>query len=255
MINIKQIGDFNFSFCPNVEYVNPIEHFFNLQFEISLNLTNKIIDITPELNNFKDDLARKVAYKVAFKNHLRDWKIEYNQILSLKFPENYFDFLLSEKRKHQNKILESFPLDSNSLHAIFYKAWLEFGFAFSNYFYQKNPKQFAEKKYPELFYLNEDDSIDVIGDTNLTDGQMKSILTQRTNVVAKFLDNGRHWHCFLYTWNAINGKEIGNMPHIHYISSAFGRNITREGVLNELKNGKYNLPTMIHINYTREISE
>jgi hypothetical protein len=71
-----------------------------------------------------------------------------------------------------------------------------------------------------LFYLQEDNSLDIVGQTDVSEQEMRALINQRSVVVAKFLDKGRYWHCFLHTYRGILGKEIDNSPHIHYIISS-----------------------------------
>ena len=249
MLSTIKIGNYNLSYVGNAEFVNPIEFEFKNQFDSMLTLIQSMADILPILKNIPVVDPAKSVYRIAVKNHLKDWKEFYDEVISTLFPENYFDFLLCRKKKIQNTILESFPLNTYTLHAIIFKAFKQYGFLYSTYFFEKNLKEYDHKIYPDLIVLKDDNTVDVVGNTNLSVGEMKSIIKNRTNVVAKFLDKGNIWHCFLWTWDSIKGKEVGNIPHIHYISSAFGKHITRESVLKELAKGKYNLESMIHIKY------
>jgi len=86
-----------------------------------------------------------------------------------------------------------------------------------------------------------------VGDTNLTDGQLKELLIKRKKTIAKFLDKGDSWHCSFITYASLQGKDGWNQgqPHFHYISDKF--NIPRETVINRLKSRKYNLGSLPHI--------
>ena len=69
-----------------------------------------------------------------------------------------------------------------------------------------------------------DGTIETIGDTDLTNGQVKKMITERKVIIAHFFDRGNDWHCLFTTYNSIGGKENYNngQPHYHYFSSAFG---------------------------------
>ena len=248
-LDIKKIGNYTLQFVPQVEYVNPIE--FDCENRLDSELANLklLISLDPELSKAPKAMAERVIHKVAVKNFLKSWEENYNEVMDSQFPDNYFSFLLSKKRKQQNKILEKHKLDICSMQAIFYRAWIEYDFSFSSYTFERKPKSFQNRKFPELYYLQSDNTLDIIGETDLSEGELKSVLAQRNVVLARFLDKGKIWHCFLHTYNSITGKEIGKKPHIHYISSAFGTHISREGVLKELRKGRYDLPPMIHIPY------
>jgi len=56
------------------------------------------------------------------------------------------------------------------------------------------PKEYAGKKYPTKYYLKEDSAIDIHGDTDFTEPQMKGIIRKRSKVIGYFMDNGNIWN-------------------------------------------------------------
>ncbi|RYD53439.1 MAG: hypothetical protein EOP52_04715 [Sphingobacteriales bacterium] len=66
--------------------------------------------------------------------------------------------------------------------------------------------------------------INKVGDTDLTDGQLRQAIDHRKVIVAKFFDNGDQWHCLFFTYESLGGKESWNdgQPHYHYIYDKFG---------------------------------
>ncbi len=246
-MSFEKIGNYLVHVLPQVEYCNPVEFDFHNELDSHLMLVNQIVQASPEFSGLSKFEKDELAHNTAVEEHLKDWTTRYREIMAQKFPENFFAFLLTEKRKKQDNILKDVTLNVKMLNAIFYRAWHKFGFRFSYYRFEKKSDQFRDKKRPKLYYLRPDNSFDTIGKTDLSDGQLKALLQQRKVVIVIFLDKGKLWHCFLHTYNSIMGKEIGNKPHLHYISSAFGRHISRESVLKELSKGEYNLPSMIHI--------
>lgn len=99
---------------------------------------------------------------------------------------------------------------------------------------------------PKLVEIK-DDKVSKVGNTTLTDGQLKQAVDHRKVVVAKFIDKEDEWHCIFLTYDSIRGKESwkGGQPHYHYISDKFG--IPRAEVLNQLKSRIYNLGSLPHI--------
>jgi hypothetical protein len=71
--------------------------------------------------------------------------------MSIQFPDKYFDFLSSKRRKHQNKILENFSLVAHKLSEVLYRAWNEYDFTFSNYTFEKKPKGLENKDFLNCF--------------------------------------------------------------------------------------------------------
>lgn len=76
------------------------------------------------------------------------------------------------------------------------------------------------------------------------------MIENRKVVVAKLLDKCDEWHCFFVTYDSLKGKELwqNGQPHFHYISDKFG--LSREEVVKSLKDRKYNLGSLPHINIT-----
>lgn len=245
-------GKYHFTTLPNVEYINPVEFYFNVQLDLELSMVNSLVEFTPAFSALPDDMKNRVNHRVAVKNHLKRWEKKYNRLMQIEFPETYFDFLECKKKKEQNKILKDFELDTDKMTAILFKAHNDFGFTYSKYRFEIVPSDLKNKIMPYFMHRNDDGSFDYAGYTDLTHGQMNVVLNQRSITLGKFLDKGDIWHAFIYTFDGIRGKEVGNNPHIHYISSAFGNAITRDKVLKEISKGKYNLPPMIHIPYARE---
>lgn len=93
----------------------------------------------------------------------------------------------------------------------------------------------------------EDGEIQKFGKTELTDGQLKQALEQRSVKIAKILEKDGEWHCFFITYNSIRGKENwrNSKPHFHYISNYFG--ISKKAVVEQIKSKKYKLGNLPHI--------
>ena len=87
--------------------------------------------------------------------------------------------------------------------------------------------------------ISKEDAVNIIGDTDLTEGQVKRMINERKVIIAHFLDRGDEWHCFFITYNSIGGKENhkDGQPHFHYISSAFG--IKRDDFIKSMESGNY----------------
>ena len=84
--------------------------------------------------------------------------------------------------------------------------------------------------------MKEDGSVDTIGPTEMTDGEMRALLEQRKVVQARVYHKGEHWHCFYFTYKGLAGEESGAMgvkPHYHYLSDKYG--LTRQTLENRIK--------------------
>ena len=163
------------------------------------------------------------------------------------FPSQITDLLEKDlKKKEQITILKGVSITTKQLGAIFLQAGKR-GYKFSCYRFKGKPKQYSEKDLPSFIRLLDDGSVDVWGKTTLTEGQLRDLIQSSEFLVARILDNGKHWHCFLQNSKSIQGKEpgkFGSQPHIHYFSDSFG--VTKEDFVKCLKTGHYP-PTPVHV--------
>ncbi len=77
-----------------------------------------------------------------------------------------------------------------------------------------------------MFFTHETDgSINRIGETDMSDGEMRGILEQRKVLQARVYHKGNIWHCFYFTFRGLAGAEpgvFGGVPHYHYLSDKYG---------------------------------
>ena len=132
--------------------------------------------------------------------------------------------------------------------AFIYEVCKTHDFTYSMYSGRVLPQGLKWEDMPQMAYLEEDGTVSVYGKTPLTTGQLKAAIGQQKTVIAKFIDKGPNWHCFVYTMKGVTGKEIGQGPHIHYLSNAWG--IKRDNVVSDIKAGRYPY-TGNHIPYQR----
>lgn len=162
-------------------------------------------------------------------------------------PNQLTDLLDKDlKKKDQVSLLRGVSISSKQLGAIFLQAGKR-GYKFSSYRFKGKPKQYSEKDLPSFIRLLDDGTVDVWGETTLTEGQLKDLIQSSEFLVTRILDNGKHWHCFLQNSNSLKGKEkgeLGSQPHIHYISDSFG--VTKEDLVKCVKSGHYP-HTPVHI--------
>ena len=150
------------------------------------------------------------------------------------------------KKKEQKKMLNGISITPEQLFAIFLYANKK-GYKFSNYKVYIPQKKYPEKELPALVHILPNNEVKHIGETKLTNGQLKEAVESDNCIIARFLDNGKHWHCFVQTQRGILGKEpghFGSQSHLHYISDAFGK--SREDIVNDITNGIY-MTSQVHI--------
>lgn len=150
------------------------------------------------------------------------------------------------KKKEQIRLLKGCELKESQFCALFVLAEKK-GYSFSHYRYEGDPSAVMKEELPKFIHLKEDSSVEFFGESSLSEGQMRLVVEQADVLIARILDNGTHWHCFLQTFKGLKGQEggvQGSRPHLHYISDSFG--IAREVLVEMLKRGNYP-GTPIHI--------
>lgn len=188
---------------------------------------------------FNDDIINLVALKMAAQT--------YETYSSEKFDSCFESIFQKELcKKEQIRLLKGVQLKKPQLAAIFDFAE-KCGYKFSHYTWQGEPKSVKDKTLPPFMHLNDDGKVEYVGETTLTEGQMRTVIEQAEVIIMQIFDNGTHWHCFLRTFKGLKGKEPGKQgsrPHIHYLSDSFG--ISKEDLIEMVKMGKYpNTP--VHI--------
>ena len=178
---------------------------------------------------------------------VKEWQEEYKKMTAVKVPDALVVSLTATTKKEQVKALKGLAITSEELMAFIIVAWEEYGFSFSQYRSSYHHAGLDETKLPELIHKEDDGSIKSIGETPMTEGELKQVIEARSVKVSKFLDKNGAWHCFFLTYKSLGGEETGGKPHLHYISGTWG--LKREDVLAQLTSKKYRLPSLPHINF------
>lgn len=232
---VKEYEDF--------EYVNPILHVMTLFIEATISFEKKML----QMNGFNafDNLTGEILFKRA----TQQWTDKYKKYKAIKLPENLIGILDTNKKKEQIHLLKGISLTSDELIAFFFKAYEDYGYKFSQYKAEHHHEGLDVSELPELIHVDENNKIDTIGETKLTEGQQRQVVEHRKVTVSKFLDNDEKWHCFFLTFKSLNGKEQykDGQPHLHYISNAW--NIPREEVKKQLTCKNYSLPSLPHVDF------
>lgn len=223
-----------------VEKVNPIEYYQNFRIEnLATNLKDDIEIKYPELAKGLTPQFYVNTVHEYIENGMIPFDLE-------ECHKNFFKVLETTRKKDQVSLLKGVTINPQQLYFLITEAYQKHSYLYSRYRFETLPEDLKNEKIPIVAELKEDDSINSIGSTDLSDGEIKRMLEQRKVIVAHFLDRGENWHCLFTTYNSLGGKENykSGQPHFHYISNAFG--ISREDFIESMKNGKYKA-TSIHI--------
>lgn len=217
----------------DVDFIETAKH-FHIQ-----SIYYPILDLLRRLYHIgKPDL---ILQSMAMGFAVKSTKNLFNKIESITVPDKFITLLTSDlKEKEKNRLLKDCSISSDLLSAIFFKA-TKLGYKYTYLKHEGAPTQYAKGDLPYLTYIKENGDIEKIGDTNLTEGQLRDLITSSNFLIARIFDNGEHWHCFLQTRKGILGKESGmrgSIPHIHYISDKHG--LTKDEFINNyIKKGIY----------------
>lgn len=227
-------------YSDKVERVNPIDFYETAELKHSATLIKDILFLkNPLLTSFLDS-----DY---FDRKAKEMIVGYcEKCLNTEIHQNFIELLNTTRKKDQIRLLKGMTLNPDELMSLIFKSYHEFGYLYSKYHFKNLPNGFEEKILPKIFRLDDNDNIIKIGDTDLTDGELKHIIENRKVIVSHFFEKQDVWHCFFSTYKSMGGKENwkGGQPHFHYISSGFG--ISKDDFIESMRTGNYK-STSIHI--------
>lgn len=233
-------GIYTIFHSPDFEYVNPIEYYSSKTIASNISILKDILLLK------YPNLKLEVIEKHILEKETLEWEEKLKQILNTEIPLNFISILSTNSKKEQINLLKGLSINPEQLLAFLFKSKTDYGYLFSQYTSEHHHNGLELKNMPKLVEIKNDKVVKV-GNTTLTDGQLKQAVNHRKVIVAKFIDKEDEWHCLFLTFDSIRGKESwnGGQPHYHYISDKFG--ITRAEVLSQLKSRTYNLGSLPHI--------
>jgi hypothetical protein len=233
-------GTYTFFESPDIEFVDPIEYYSKTFIASNFSMMRDLM----LLNH--PQIPLEIMEKVIYKQVLKDWSAKYEEIEQTKVPEYLVALLMSKSKNEQEKLLRNTSITPEQLIAFIFFAKRDYNYFFSQYTSEFQQTGLDQSKMPKVVEIK-DGKVRKVGETTLSDGQLKQAIEHRKTVVSKFLDKESEWHCLFLTFDSLKGKEIwkGGQPHYHYISDKFG--IHREKVIKNLKSKKYNLGSLPHI--------
>ncbi len=222
-----------------VEKVNPIEYYKTYELE-------KRAIVLRDLLNLKNQfLTSQLDHSFFIKKAEETLVGFFEQFEQTKVHNNFLELLNTTRKKDQVNLLKGLTINPDELMSLIFKSYSDYGFLYSKYLFENLPNGMEGKKLPKLFHIKDDETIEKVGETDLTDGELKNVIEHRKVIVSHFFEKEDIWHCFFLTYNSIAGKENHNngQPHFHYISSGFG--ISKEDFIESMRNGNYK-STSVH---------
>jgi len=225
------------------EYVNPEHQIMQMFIASNMSFERDIL----QMKGF--DAPDELMGKILFKRAIKEWENQLEKFKSVKVPENMLKLLEADRKKNQVRLLKNISLTSDELIAFILMAHEIYGYTYSQYKASHHHEGLDERQLPEIIHIDDDGTVNNVGETSMTEGQQKQVVEHRKVTVSKFLDHGDKWHCFFLTFKSLVGKENykDGQPHLHYISSFW--NIPRESVKEQLTSKKYGLPSLPHLDF------
>lgn len=235
--------------------------------------------IVHEAKNIVDvdyrDFAEKMYFEMAFPRAILIFQ---NHSLTKNFPEDFVDAFTRKKihdeynewdnqqvlqpflvqlliedlnKKAQLNLLKGRAITPQQIHA-FFRESAKLGYLYSQYFFTEAPKGYTQSQIPSFAYIHEDGQVEKY-DTTLSDKAIEHIVQTQKRTFVRFATKGEKWHCIISDLSSITGrergKEFGGIPHMHYISNAFG--INKEVLMESLQ--EFDHPSSAsHIRLQRE---
>ncbi len=225
-----------------VEKVNPVEYYKNYELNKRAISFRDILEMKDPFlaGKLTTDFYVKLAKEEIEKEKFWETKEE------IEVPENFLKLLETTRKKDQVSLLKGLSINPDQLISLIFKSFNDHHYLYSRYRFENLPKDLDDKKRPKVADISKEGVIKTVGETELTEGQVKKMINERKVIIAHFFDRGDDWHCLFITYNSIDGRENhkNGQPHFHYISSAFG--ITRDDFIKSMESGNYK-STPIHI--------
>lgn len=225
-----------------VEKVNPVEYYKNYELNKRAISFRDILEMKDSFlaGKLTTDFYVKLAKEEIEKEKFWETKEE------IEVPENFLKLLETTRKKDQVSLLKGLSINPDQLISLIFKSFNDHHYLYSRYRFENLPKDLDDKKRPKVADISKEGVIKTVGETELTEGQVKKMINERKVIIAHFFDRGDDWHCLFITYNSIDDRENhkNGQPHFHYISSAFG--ITRDDFIKSMENGNYK-STPIHI--------
>lgn len=222
----------------DVENVNLGQHYYDTCF-----MTRMMLLVPEETSGRAKPTEKGMQILIETAKNCREFIDNFRKV---ELPKNLISLLGSKKKSEQQKFLNGLALTPDILMGFLLFAGNQ-GYTFSQYKSEFPTAAIDASKLPKAYRVKEDGTVEKFGKTELTDGQLKQAIEQRSVKIAKFIEQGDEWHCFFVTYNSLAGKENwqNGQPHFHYISNLFG--IQKEEVIKQIKSKDYKLGNLPHI--------
>lgn len=172
---------------------------------------------------FGMNLLDSLYYNKALKSTIE----ETEKILSSTLPPFKFQQILAHEeltKKQQENLWRNTIVSSSDILWFNYLAQCA-GFLVDVDRVEYHPEKFNLRQVPKCYSQKEDQSIEAVGNTNMSDGELRALLVERKAIQTRIYHKGDSWHCFYYTYRGLSGNEAGEnggRPHYHYISNKWG---------------------------------
>jgi hypothetical protein len=110
------------------------------------------------------------------------------------------------------------------------------------------PNGTSKEKIPELIHLRDNENVEVIGETELTAGELKNIVAQRKVMHLHLFQKESTWFVFFFTFSDLKGEHWSDTSHVHFTSSKHGSDLAH--IREEVKKIRHSIKSL-HLRWTK----
>ena len=125
--------------------------------------------------------------KVVLSNAVKFWEDKKKEIFETEISSVFKELITTNRKKDQVKLLKGFSLTPGELLSYIFYSYQEHGFMLSQIEGDHDPIGTETEKKPTAIHLDKG-VVKKVGETELTDGQLKQIVEQRKRTVAKIIE-------------------------------------------------------------------
>lgn len=104
------------------------------------------------------------------------------------------------------------------------------GYKYMRKTYEQIPTTYTDEQIPLFATIKDDGTVEQVG-SSMSEKGVKNFILERKRTNVQMAYNDSHWHCFIFDYSGLAGRESGKMfsgiSHCHYISDKFGMDMDR----------------------------
>ena len=130
----------------------------------------------------------------------------------------------SLNKRQQCQLIEKKEFESEQI-VLFFAESSKRGYKYMRKTYEQIATTYTDEQIPLFATIKDNGTVEQVG-SSMSDKGVKNFILERKRTIVQMTYNDIHWHCFIFDYSGLAGRESGKMfsgvPHCHYISDKFG---------------------------------